>query len=282
MTGERVSSGVEALDSMLGGGYCRGSSVLVSGAPGTERLALAGAFAEAACRRGERTLFISCGADRREVLRDLDATGVRLGRYLENGYLWMSASPALTASTETFLGVIKSLTKALGARNIVINAAPLTPESGKWRAAPGMVKPLVDWSAAAGITLVCTSAPVPLSRRRADKSAPELPIPMDTWIRLDDQRMGSGKHIRSLTIIRPRVRVNASRGCKVVLSDAGVTLADTPAAAGDQLPIGRSQPERHRGLTLIPDAAAQDGHIRPVSNRTSKINTIKPIPPLGP
>ncbi|HXG70953.1 MAG TPA: ATPase domain-containing protein [Gemmatimonadaceae bacterium] len=39
---ERVSSGIAALDTMLGGGYYRISSVLVTGAPGTAKTTLAG------------------------------------------------------------------------------------------------------------------------------------------------------------------------------------------------------------------------------------------------
>ena len=44
---------------MLGGGLFRGSSTLITGAPGTSKTTLAGLFAESACRRGERTLFVS-------------------------------------------------------------------------------------------------------------------------------------------------------------------------------------------------------------------------------
>jgi KaiC/GvpD/RAD55 family RecA-like ATPase len=56
---EKIETGVSRLDMMLGGGYFRGSSVLISGVPGTAKTTLAAAFAEAACRRGERTLFVS-------------------------------------------------------------------------------------------------------------------------------------------------------------------------------------------------------------------------------
>ena len=56
---ERVSSGFEGLDAMLGGGVFRGSNTLITGAPGTSKTTLAGKFAESACRRGERTLFVS-------------------------------------------------------------------------------------------------------------------------------------------------------------------------------------------------------------------------------
>jgi len=56
---ERVSSGIDALDEMLGGsGYYRASSVLVSGTAGTGKTSLACHFADACCRRGEKVLFL--------------------------------------------------------------------------------------------------------------------------------------------------------------------------------------------------------------------------------
>src|SRR3984893_8669131 len=56
---ERVSSGLPRLDNMLRGGYHRGSNVLISGEPGTAKSTLSGLFADAACQRGERTLYVS-------------------------------------------------------------------------------------------------------------------------------------------------------------------------------------------------------------------------------
>ncbi|HET7133150.1 MAG TPA: circadian clock protein KaiC, partial [Gammaproteobacteria bacterium] len=57
---ERVSSGVAALDEMLGGaGYYRGSSVLVSGTAGTGKTSIAASFAKETCRRGERCLYLA-------------------------------------------------------------------------------------------------------------------------------------------------------------------------------------------------------------------------------
>ena len=69
---ERVSAGFERLDPMLGGGLFRGSSTLITGVPGTSKTTLAGKFAEGACRRGERTLFVSFdeGAERDRAQSD--------------------------------------------------------------------------------------------------------------------------------------------------------------------------------------------------------------------
>ncbi len=58
--GERVSTGVPALDTMFGGkGYFRGSSILVSGTSGTGKTSLAAHFVDAACARGEACVFFS-------------------------------------------------------------------------------------------------------------------------------------------------------------------------------------------------------------------------------
>ena len=55
-TTERVSTGFEGLDQMLGGGLFRGSSTLITGAPGTSKTTLAGLFTESACRAGAHTV----------------------------------------------------------------------------------------------------------------------------------------------------------------------------------------------------------------------------------
>ena len=55
---ERVSAGFERLDSMLGGGLFRGSSTLITGAPGTSKTTLAGKFAE--CRLSARRANAVC------------------------------------------------------------------------------------------------------------------------------------------------------------------------------------------------------------------------------
>src|SRR6185369_12234809 len=57
---ERISSGIPDLDAMLqGGGFHRASSVLVSGVAGSGKSSMALCFADEACRRGEKALYLS-------------------------------------------------------------------------------------------------------------------------------------------------------------------------------------------------------------------------------
>jgi circadian clock protein KaiC len=97
------SSGVKRLDTMLGGGYYRGASVLITGFPGTAKTTLCGAFAEAACKRGERTMFVSFDSDFAEVIRNLASVGIRLDRYVKSGRLRMISVRTITGNAETYL-----------------------------------------------------------------------------------------------------------------------------------------------------------------------------------
>src|ERR1700684_121957 len=121
VTNERVTSGIKRLDTMLGGGYYRAACVLITGFPGTAKTTLSGAFAEAACRRGERTLFVSFDSDANEVIRDLASVAIRLDRYVKDGRLRMASARSITGSAETYLARIKSLAKEHGARCVVID-----------------------------------------------------------------------------------------------------------------------------------------------------------------
>src|SRR4029453_12040925 len=69
---ERVTSGIPALDSMLGGaGYYRGSSILVSGTAGTGKTSIAAHFALATCKRGERCVFLAFEESPQQLMRNM-------------------------------------------------------------------------------------------------------------------------------------------------------------------------------------------------------------------
>jgi len=157
VTNERVSSGVERVDTMLGGGYYRGASVLITGFPGTAKTTLSGAFAEAACERGERTMFVSFDSDSNEVIRNLGSVGIQLNRFVEDGSLNMVSARTITGSAETYLVRIKTLAREHRARCLVVDPISTLSKSGNELTAHSVAERLIDWSKAEGITLVCTS-----------------------------------------------------------------------------------------------------------------------------
>ena len=231
---ERVSSGVERLDTMLGGGYYRGATVLVTGLPGTAKTTLSGAFAEAACLRGERTLFVSFDADSNEVVRDLGSVGIHLDAHVDSGLLRMISARSVTGSAESYLVRIRTLAAELGARCVVIDPVSTWTRSNDGKSAHSVAERLIDWSKAAGITLLCTSLLDELSHREEGVSSLQISTLADTWIQLD-YLVQAGERNRGLAVIKSRGTAHSNQVRELILSDSGVTLADIYTAGGEVL-----------------------------------------------
>ena len=242
VTNERVSSGIERLDTMLGGGYYRAANVLITGFSGTAKTTLSGAFAEAACRRRERTLFVSLGSDGTEVIRNLGSVGIRLERHVKSGRLRMVSARSISGSAEHFLAELKTLASEHKARCLVIDPISSLIRYGNELTANDVVERLLDWSKAGGTTLVCTS----LIDEVPTESASRLEISKiaDTWIHLN-YLVQAGERNRSLSIIKSRGMAHSNQVRELVLSDTGVTLTDAYTAGGEVL-MGTLRWEKER------------------------------------
>ena len=234
VSNECVSSGVARLDTMLGGGYYRGSSVLVTGFPGTAKTTMSGTFAEAACKRGERTLFVSFVSDSNEVIRDLSSVGIRLDRHVKSGLLRMASARTITGSAETYLVRIKSLAKEHRARCLVIDPVSTWSKSGNDLAAHSVAERLIDWSKANGITMLCTSLLDEMSTQAGGGSSLQISTLADAWIHLS-YVVQAGERNRGLSIIKSRGTAHSNQVRELILSDSGVTLTDTYTAGGEVL-----------------------------------------------
>jgi circadian clock protein KaiC len=234
VTNERVSSGVERVDTMLGGGYYRGASVLITGFPGTAKTTLSGAFAEAACARGERTMFVSFDSDSNEVIRNLGSVGIRLSRFVEDGSLNMVSARTITGSAETYLVRIKTLAKEHRARCLVVDPISTLSKSGNELTAHSVAERLIDWSKAEGITLVCTSLLDEMSSQSEGGSPLQISTLADTWIHLN-YLVQAGERNRGMSIIKSRGTAHSNQVRELILSNAGITVTDTYTAGGEVL-----------------------------------------------
>jgi len=118
---------------------------------------LSGAFAEAACGRGERTMFVCLDSHSGEVVRNLTSVGIRLARYIRSGRLQMISARTIIGSAETFVVRVKALAAEHRARCLVIDPVSALAQPGNAWAVRSVAERLIDWTKAEGITLVCTS-----------------------------------------------------------------------------------------------------------------------------
>jgi circadian clock protein KaiC len=262
VTSERVSSGVERLDTMLGGGYYRGANVLITGFPGTAKTTLGGAFTEAACRRGERTMFVSFDSDGSEVIRNLASVGIHLGPYVENGCLRVISARTITGSAETYLGRIKTLAQQHEARCVVIDPISTLSKSGNELTAHSVAERLIDWSKAEGITLMCTSLLDEMASQNEGGSPLKISTLADTWIHLN-YLVQAGERNRGMSIIKSRGTAHSNQVRELILGNEGVTLADTYTAGGEVL-MGTMRWEKESAERVAIEVAEVAGKLKRV------------------
>jgi circadian clock protein KaiC len=125
---EQISSGIPRLDTMLrGGGFYRGSTILVSGGAGTGKTSLAAHFVRAACERGERALYFGFEESQAQLLRNMRFIGIDLGPWVKGGLLQFHAARPSLCGLETHLAMILAAVTEFEPRVIVLD-----PLSDSW------------------------------------------------------------------------------------------------------------------------------------------------------
>lgn len=229
----RVSSGVQGLDDMLGGGYFKASSVLISGAPGAAKSTLAGAFTEAACDRGERALYVSLDEAPEQIVRNLRSVGVKLGPHLESGNLRMLSTRTRAMSADAHALRIARMIEEHGATAVVIDPISALEHAGGQPVAEDTAVRLLDLAKAKGVTIVSTTLLDTLSAELESTSAGISTI-ADTWLHLS-YVVSAGERNRALTIVKSRGMKHSNQVRELILANSGITLADVYTAGGEVL-----------------------------------------------
>lgn len=240
---ERVSSGIDRLDTMLGGGYYRGTSVLVTGAPGAAKSTLSGTFLAACAQRGERGLYISFDETAEEHIRNLASVGIPLGKYVKSGLLKIYSARTEASNLEEHLVRIHQLIREHGARHVVFDPLSSLFRAGDNSSVQSASERLLYMTKAAGITTLCTSL-LAGSDWKVEGTPLEVSAIADTWIHLS-YAVQAGERNRALTIVKSRGTSHSNQVRELKLSDRGVTLMDVYSAGGDVL-MGTLRWQRER------------------------------------
>jgi circadian clock protein KaiC len=230
---ERVSSGFADLDSMLGGGVFRGTSTLITGAPGTSKTTLAGQFVASACRRGERTLFVSFDEGGERIRRNLTSVGIHLDAHVKSGLLRMYSGRTDATNPEEHLIAITALLLEHQPRCVVIDPLSAIAKTGALSSARAVGNRLIYLVRDHGITAFITSL-VESDDPQAEATQMQISTIADTWIHLSYLVLG-GERNRALTIVKSRGTRHSNQVRELVLSAAGPALAHVYTAGGEVL-----------------------------------------------
>ena len=219
----RVSTGIPRLDAMFsGGGYYRGSSVLVSGTAGTGKTSVAAYFADALCRGGKRCLYFSFEESESQILRNMRSIGLDLSKWTKKGLLkFHSARPQLFG-LETHLMEMRRVIGAFRPQAVVIDPVSNLTCVGNQFDVTSMLTRLVDHLKVAKITSVFTSLISDVSESAAGIGVSSL---MDTWITLQDIQT-NGEKRRGISIIKSRGMGHSSQVREFKMTNKGIVITE--------------------------------------------------------
>jgi circadian clock protein KaiC len=231
----RVSTGIAGLDGMLGGrGVFRGSSTLISGAPGTGKSSLGAAFVDAACRRGERALIFAFEESPGQILRNMRSIGIDLRPWTEKGLLEIHASRPSVQGLEQHLLLMHDL--VLQFKPSVVLVDPITsfvPNEAVLQVKPMLMR-LIDFLKQQGVTTIFSSLTASSSREAFEDSEVAVSSLMDTWLLVRNLET-NGERNRTLYVLKSRGMAHSHQVREFLLSSRGIQLLDVYSGGGSAL-----------------------------------------------
>lgn len=221
---ERIATGIPRLDAMLGGpGFFRGSSILLTGTPGTGKTIVAAIFAHAAAKRGEKVLFFSFEESPNQIIRNMTSIGLRLDTLVKQELLLIhSARPSLYG-LEMHLTTMFKVISTFQPQIVVIDPITSLMEAGTHAECKGMVTRLIDYLKERMITTLITS--LTYGDRVLQQSEASMSSLMDSWLLLQDLE-GNGERNRVLFVLKARGMAHSNQIREFLISDRGIDLVD--------------------------------------------------------
>ncbi|HEV8073038.1 MAG TPA: circadian clock protein KaiC [Opitutaceae bacterium] len=220
----RIATGIPRLDAMLGGrGFFRGSSILLTGTPGTGKTIVAANFAQAAALRGERVLFFSFEESPNQIIRNMHSIGLRLEPLVKQGLLrFHSARPSLYGLEMHLATMFKEIATFKPA---VVIVDPITSlmDAGTDSESKGMVTRLIDYLKGGQVTSLFTS--LTQGGHSLQQSEMAMSSLMDSWLLLQDFE-GNGERNRVLYVLKARGMAHSNQIREFLISDRGIDLVD--------------------------------------------------------
>jgi circadian clock protein KaiC len=227
---ERVSTGLPALDAMIGGrGFYRASTVLLSGTAGTGKTTLSAHFVHAACARGEKCLYFLFEESPQQMLRNMLSAGIDLKPWVDKGLLKFHADRPNRHGLETHLLEMHHSVEVFEPDVVVVDPITNLMAVGTQSDVRSMLTRLIDFLKTRNVTALFTSlAPSAASLEQTEALISSL---MDTWVLVSVDTVGR-QRIRQLYVLKSRGMPHSDEVRPFRFSARGIELLPSQRAAG--------------------------------------------------
>ncbi len=225
---ERFLTGINKIDNMLGGkGIYRGSALLISGTPGCGKTSLAAAILDAACKRGEKVMYISFEESKKHMLRNLASIGIDIKKWIENNLFHFENFRVVSYGVETHLiKMIENLEVENPSLVVIDPLSSLTKETLTLESR-SLVLRVLHYIQSKGITCIFTEIAHDDFNEKSDMEVSSL---MDSWISLRHKEI-DGRRKKTLSIMKARGLMHSDQIYELLISEKGIDLQELPVRA---------------------------------------------------
>ncbi|MCS3800682.1 circadian clock protein KaiC [Niastella sp. OAS944] len=224
VSSQRISCGIESLDTMLGGkGFFRGSSILISGTPGTGKTSIAAYFADASCRRKERCLYYAFEESPPQIIRNMQSINVDLKKHIESGMLQLISTRPTLYGLESHLVAIHKKVKQFKPRTVILDPITNLVSVASASEVKSMLMRLLDFLQAEGITVLFTA--LVFDKENALQADEGISSLVDAWIQVRDIE-ANGERNRGIYIMKSRGMNHSKQVREFVITSKGLELVD--------------------------------------------------------
>jgi circadian clock protein KaiC len=269
---QRIPTGIVKLDDMLSSkGVFRGSSILVSGSPGTGKSSIGATFLNAACCRGERALLFAYEESPSQILRNMRSVGIDLQPWIKKGLLQVHSSRPTLQGLEQHLVMMHDTVKAFQPTVVVVDPiSSLKLDRNEAEIKPTLMR-LIDFLKQQQITTLFTSLTADGGATLEDSQVGVSSL-MDTWLLLRNVEY-NGERNRTLYLLKSRGMAHSNQVREFVLSDNGIDLVDAYLGA-DRVLTGTARMAQET-LELAAAELRRQDHERKLRRLASKQNAIE-------
>jgi circadian clock protein KaiC len=224
VSSERISSGIPAMDTMLGGkGFFRGSSVLVSGTAGTGKTSIAAYFAHETCRRGQKCIYFAFEESPKQIIRNMRSINVDMQKHVDAGLLQFQASRPTLHGLEMHLVAIYKIIKKFKPRVVILDPITNLITVGSVSEVKAMLIRLIDFLQEEQVTVMFTALTLNnIVNEQTDEGVSSL---VDAWILVRDIEF-NGERNRGMYIMKSRGTKHSNQVREFIITDKGLDLVE--------------------------------------------------------
>ncbi|MFB9842868.1 circadian clock protein KaiC [Mucilaginibacter ginsenosidivorans] len=221
---ERISSGIPALDKMMGGkGFYKGGSILVSGTAGTGKTSIAAYFANQTCNEGKKCIYFAFEESPRQIVRNMRSIGMNLEKHIDKGLLRFNASRPTMFGLEMHLVSIYKMIRDFKPDVVILDPITNLVTVGAMSEVKAMLVRLIDFLQDEQITVMFTA--LTLNSTVSEQTDEGVSSLVDTWLLVRDIE-SNGERNRGLYVIKSRGMKHSNQVREFIITDHGLDLVD--------------------------------------------------------